>query len=121
MINTYYYLKKESDRKINMKGLDIMKEKEKTTLSCIVEKNLKDEITARAKAQGSSVSEWQRRALRNGLSTGMDDAVAMCAIIELQQTINDLKSGIPKEEYEKMQECMALIMKAKGGNRNGSI
>lgn len=98
-----------------------MRKNAKTSNKKRLDEELEKALSELAEEVGTTKAELRRRAVKTFLSNGQDEAIAVCRIVMLQQTINELKDTIPEKEYGKMQECMAFIMKNKGGNSYGGI
>lgn len=93
----------------------------KDIISCSIEESLKRDLEEAMRQTGASKAEINRRALKQYMSTGQNQAKVMINAVMLLQTINDLKEVIPQEEFDEMQKYMGNIMLIMGGKDNGSF
>lgn len=80
-----------------------------------VSQDLDEEIKQIVTESGVSKSELGRRALRQFLDSGKDEAQVMLNFVMLTQTVNEIRDKIPVENYEQLQQYIGNIMQIKGG------
>lgn len=91
------------------------KKEKKSVITCAIDESLKERIDEYLQETGATTAEFTRRAIRNYVDDGEDDAVMMLYVIQLLQHVNELKDIIPSTKYERIQRCAGSIMKVKGG------
>ena len=80
-----------------------------------VSQDLDEEIKQIVTESGVSKSELGRRALKQVLDSGKDEAQVMLNFVMLTQTVNDIQDKISKSDYEQLQQYIGNIMQIKGG------
>lgn len=68
-----------------------------------VDESMSVEIENYATQTGAKKSEMSRRAMRDYLDGGADDAAVMLNLVLLTQVVNELKDSMEKEKFESIQ------------------
>ena len=89
--------------------------KKMITKTYTVDEVLGSEMESMLEETGMKVGEMTRRAVKKFIKSGQEDAFVMLNVVNLIQTVNEMKDDLKPEQYEKLQQYTGNIMKIKGG------
>lgn len=90
-------------------------------LGCMIDNELNDQIVKHLLETGTSKAEFTRRALKQALVDGQDEAMIMLNLVKHVQAVREMEDIIPNEQYVELMKYSDNIMAIKGGSLNGYI
>ena len=97
-----------------MVNIKTSKNDKKENMIFAMEKDMANDVKQVIRNTGINKSELERRALRQYLDGGKDEALLMFAIVQMTQQIHDIQDRMNKDDYEMLQRSIGMIMKIKG-------
>ena len=88
-------------------------------LGCMLDKELNKKLENVSLETGSTKAEITRRALRQFMVDGQDEAIIMLNLLKHVQMVRDMKDTLPKEQYDELMKYSNNILSIKGGDLHG--